>query len=672
MPQSCSVVAGSAAVFVLCLVVFGATLVPTVPGGDAGELLVVADALAVAHPPGYPLWTLLAHAFTLLPFGTVASRVAWLSAACTSAAAALVFACTSAVVRSRCDEGTGAVAAASGLVAAVFFAFSPLVWTYAVTAEVFALNSLLAVLVLALALRWQGSRARRDAAWIAFVVGLGLANHHTLAVLAGPVLAWLLWTGRETLLTRRGLAVLAAAGAAGLLPYVHLWTAADNPLSWGDTGTLQGLVDHVLRRDYGTFQLLPEGHAASSPWPAKTATYGRHFAEATLVVGPVLVLFAVADALANRRWRWVLLPLVAGVFYVAVFHALANVDVGDDLLLGVLARFWMQADAALAIVAGAGFGAACLRLPAIARRATWVVAVGVVVMRIGLSGGERADRGGGVVEAYGRAILEPLPARALLLTRGDLITNATRYLQESAGMREDVVVLDQELMTKPWYVRRMARRHPSLRFPGALYDPAADGGFTMAEFLEANAEGRSVYVYPDFKPGDPSTDGSWRLWPEGLASRSLPPASSPDTAAWALESASALATLEARGWPPIARYERGTWERVALEDVWQARHRRAVFLLTEAIARGNDAALLVIARGELEAASRTHPDPPYQLWLNLGIANERLALEQPYRRREQLAAWRRYLDAAPEDDPARATVAAAVARLEAPVTGTSR
>ena len=36
-----------------------ATACPTVYFGDSGELIAAADSLGVAHPPGYPIYTLL-------------------------------------------------------------------------------------------------------------------------------------------------------------------------------------------------------------------------------------------------------------------------------------------------------------------------------------------------------------------------------------------------------------------------------------------------------------------------------------------------------------------------------------------------------------------------------------------------------------------------------------
>ena len=42
---------------------------------DDGEFMMATYFLGVAHPPGYPLYVLLAHPFTWLPFGEVALRV---------------------------------------------------------------------------------------------------------------------------------------------------------------------------------------------------------------------------------------------------------------------------------------------------------------------------------------------------------------------------------------------------------------------------------------------------------------------------------------------------------------------------------------------------------------------------------------------------------------------
>src|SRR5437868_3014165 len=65
----------AAIVFAVAFVLYLFTLAPTVTLVDSGELILAAKTSGVAHPPGFPLYVLLAHLFSLLPFGSIAVRV---------------------------------------------------------------------------------------------------------------------------------------------------------------------------------------------------------------------------------------------------------------------------------------------------------------------------------------------------------------------------------------------------------------------------------------------------------------------------------------------------------------------------------------------------------------------------------------------------------------------
>ena len=67
-------------VFVMGLGLYMYTLAPTVLPSNSGEFQFVADILGIAHPPGYPLYTMLGKLFTLIPLGDVAYRVNLMSA----------------------------------------------------------------------------------------------------------------------------------------------------------------------------------------------------------------------------------------------------------------------------------------------------------------------------------------------------------------------------------------------------------------------------------------------------------------------------------------------------------------------------------------------------------------------------------------------------------------
>ena len=159
-----------------------------------------------------------------------------------------------------------------GLFSAGLFAFSPIVWSYAITTEVFALNNLIVAAVLSVSLQhWQilqspekQGRALRLLFVISFFLRVGLSNHHTSVFFTAPLLGFSLWNERKLFLDRKGIVVglkLAAYFFAGLLPYLYLPLAGSRHLliSWGDTATLEGFITDLLRKDYGTFRLNPHG-----------------------------------------------------------------------------------------------------------------------------------------------------------------------------------------------------------------------------------------------------------------------------------------------------------------------------------------------------------------------------------------------------------------------------
>src|SRR5712692_10174765 len=75
---------------IAALAVYLCTLAPTVTPEDSGELIAAAYTLGVPHPPGYPLWCLLAQLFRLVPGPNPAFAINLMSAVLGAIAASLV------------------------------------------------------------------------------------------------------------------------------------------------------------------------------------------------------------------------------------------------------------------------------------------------------------------------------------------------------------------------------------------------------------------------------------------------------------------------------------------------------------------------------------------------------------------------------------------------------
>jgi transmembrane protein TMEM260 (protein O-mannosyltransferase) len=201
------------ALFVAALGVLIATLAPTVILWDAGEFLAASRILGVPHPPGTPLWVMLAHSWgTIVAVGTWAWRINLMTAVASAAATACFGLMAWEALRRVPAIKEGGLPAwfvplgAAGAALAGCFTFTN--WQNSNESEVYAL----AVFVIAfsgwLLHRWREARgtpaADRLLLVIIYLAGLSIGNH-LLALLAGPaVVAFLFLVSREAPLKDAG------------------------------------------------------------------------------------------------------------------------------------------------------------------------------------------------------------------------------------------------------------------------------------------------------------------------------------------------------------------------------------------------------------------------------------------------------------------------------------
>lgn len=209
------------------LLLYLPTVSPGVEGGDPGEFQIVPYVLGIPHQTGYPLYVLLGKLWTLLPMGSIAYRINFLS----TVFAALTSSLTFLTVRTL---GAGRIPSAIGGLA---FALSPLFWFWSTLAGVRSMAVFFFALLIWLALAWraqltQGPRSERWLDGLALCLGLALTHHRTI-VLAMPALALLmLWTRPPLRVSLRRLPRLALLSLSPLLLYLYLWIrgSMDPPL----------------------------------------------------------------------------------------------------------------------------------------------------------------------------------------------------------------------------------------------------------------------------------------------------------------------------------------------------------------------------------------------------------------------------------------------------------
>ncbi|HEU5169532.1 MAG TPA: DUF2723 domain-containing protein [Gemmatimonadales bacterium] len=280
------------------LVVFAfyvATLAPTTAFWDTSEYIAAAKVLGIPHPPGNPLFTLLAHSWGLLPLAaSYAVRINLFAAATSAAAAGLWFLVAERWLRAIVPVRWGRYAAAFGgvLVGATMWT----VWNQStVNEKVYTVSLLSIALCMWLVVHWgdeePGAHRDRWLVLIAYVMALSSTNH-MMAFLAVPALAvYVLWTDWRTAVQPWAILlgvslVLAVSGAwtgiglsdpKGLLLLLvvlgavgyALWRSPLDPLVWlGLIAVVVGISLNYVYLPLRAAQFPPINEGEPTAWQA--------------------------------------------------------------------------------------------------------------------------------------------------------------------------------------------------------------------------------------------------------------------------------------------------------------------------------------------------------------------------------------------------------------------
>jgi transmembrane protein TMEM260 (protein O-mannosyltransferase) len=483
----------SGAVFLVALLLYTLTLAPTVTLVDSGELIVAAWGLGVAHPPGFPLWVMLAHLASMLPVGNVAARINFSSAFFGALACAIVtlvvaeLLITDSFVAAPRRQNKAAQQSrkiedstdrffifAPAVGAGLLMTFSRTLWSYATITEVYTLNTLLIVIVFFLVVRWRRiveTRRGSSAAvtthdrWIyaaAFVFGLALGVHHVTVGLTLPAIAAVVYRteGLKFFTSRRLLyAALISVGAL-VLVYSYLpWAASSWPvMNWGDPRSLQEIWWHITGRQYRVF--FSFSAATMGPQFVEFCRMAlREFGFPWLPVTPFLAFAGFANAHKRDRTAfWFLLLIVLADLAYSLSY-----EIAEDKDAYYLPAF-------ISIAMAAGFGIRWLiQLAGLKRLRVWkpslAAATAIVLTSATAFAGNwpfNDRRHYFIADDYVENVFSTIAPNGLLFTQDWQVVSPVFYAQEIEQRRRDVKVVDINLLRRSWYFDYLKRAHHGL------------------------------------------------------------------------------------------------------------------------------------------------------------------------------------------------------------------
>jgi len=440
--------------------------------GDGLEFVAAAAARGIPHPTGYPLFTMV-----LAAVGSSSYFAATLVCAAFAAVGVLlVFLLARGAQRVAWASRPSGLEASDGLGCALFcaalWAASASVWRSATAVEVYGLNAMLVLAIIAFA---TGEPSPRRAALACFAQGLALCNHLSSVAMAPLVLLCLMRAAHAQTSGRRATTVLAegvASGVAGLLPWLWLpLRARANPaVNWGDPETLDGFLWIARGGDYAQTQFLmaaPGQHFSLGGWIAFAASrlllllrsagaeslggvgfddsIGRIAAQ--FLFGGLLLAATVAGARAWwRRDRTATLALGAAAAFQLFMILTYNIRDIEDYFLGLWATLLPFA------LGGAVSVAAWMRAKgAVAPRLPALVGVLVPAFAVLANFGAASRAGDRIARSWIDRACDALPENAILVTQADYDAYGMWYAQQVEDRRPDVLVVGANFLRYGWY-----------------------------------------------------------------------------------------------------------------------------------------------------------------------------------------------------------------------------
>jgi tetratricopeptide (TPR) repeat protein len=185
------------------LVVYLATMAPSLSFWDCGEFITCSYIMGIPHPPGAPMLSLVGRVMSLIPFvdprgigtGEIAYRVNMIDVLLGALTVMLTYFIMLRIIHrfrpyrgSRLEESIAGFAAA---LTALTIGFADEFWTNAIETETYMPSLFMSMVALWLALRWHELRKERGAVrylfLAAYIIGLGNGVHLSVLLIAPTI-----------------------------------------------------------------------------------------------------------------------------------------------------------------------------------------------------------------------------------------------------------------------------------------------------------------------------------------------------------------------------------------------------------------------------------------------------------------------------------------------------
>ena len=456
-------------VFVVALSVYHTTTCPTVSFTDSGELATVATILGIAHPTGYPLWTLINRLAVLIPVGSQEIvRLNVFAGIVTALAMAFFFKLVMILRRSprvfgnnndTPNDANPWLVLLGAFVSALTLGFSSTIWAQSVEIEVYALHALLLIITTMFfvgGIEEQLSDSHKyspQLMFFSFVLGLSFANHLTTVLLAPGFLYLYFVSFGLNKKSWKIIAVLVPYFLLGLSAYCYLpvRSSCGTLLDWGHPVTLERFWRHVTGNQYQTWMF--------SGWDVVTKQlhyFITNFVTEFHWMAIALIVVGMIEAF-NQSRRLLLFLLL--LFATCVFYSI-NFDIHE------IDPYFMLAYLVCGCFLGIAVQRAILWCSHQKSRmiipASMVILLALPVLQVFNNRTDVDQSENFQAKDFVQSVFTQVKPNAVIFSSlWDYFVSPAYYYQVVRRERPDIILVDAELLQdRTWYFTQLQHDHP--------------------------------------------------------------------------------------------------------------------------------------------------------------------------------------------------------------------
>lgn len=530
----------------LVFIVYITTLAPSVVEIDSGELAAVQCTLGIAHPTGYPLFTILGYLFHLLPlpFSKIYQLNLLTSIWCSLGVGLFVY--TSKLIldninsfipqkfiertktenkkkKGKQDQPNHNLSKfeipeikryLAAVLGGLILAFSKTFWFQSTSVEVYSLQIFLFTLIILFLIKAylyknDFAKIKFINPWLVFAVilALGFSNHMTtLFVLPG--VAYLYFDRNKfnkKSIYQIGL-MLCVFIPVLILVYSYLpIRASQNPvLDWGNPNNLTRLLRHVEGDQYHVW-LFSSTTAAEKQFSYFVSNLPNEFIVSLFICFIGLIA---AFIKARKFFYFILITFLFTVLY-AINYDIKDID-----------SYFILAYISLAFFAV--FGIVQLLSLLKLKEHPYAISLSLITIFIAVQIYFNYDNVNQsdvyTFEDYTKSVLNYCSKNSVVFSyEWDYFVSPSYYFQYAEQYRSDVTVVDKELLRRSWYYHQLNEDHPKLlknmkpdvnSFLQALIPFESGGNFNsnlletyyrkiMTDLVATNIDKRNYYISPE-------------------------------------------------------------------------------------------------------------------------------------------------------------------------------